>query len=1024
MNKPTLENLNDEELRALKLQDIPGALKTIRDLPGQGVTDDMVDALLPALYQALSVSPDPDRALRNFKRWTDSLSNRFTHFQYLLSHPSSLRIFFNVCGVSQFFSDILIQNPEYFEILANPGPRGITKNAGMLYSELSAFLNSIQNPEIRLEAMRRFKKREILRIGARDILGLADMPTTAREFSNLADTCVQKVLEQAQDELKERYSLENPLPFLVVGMGKLGGQELNYSSDIDLMFVCADDNGAESASGKISPMDYAHKLGEKVVNYLTRNTYSGHLFRVDMRLRPEGRFGALVRSLSSYRSYYESWAESWERQSLLKARPVAGDPTLAASFMSMITPYVYRRTVTSEFVEDIRHNKERIEQKARLEGVEFTNVKIGYGGIRDIEFTVQLLQLELGGKNPLLRTPTTLEALSRLRQLGVISSTSARELSEDYQFLRTIEHRLQILYEMQTQTMPTDPHELHLLARRSGYASSEDFTKDYRRRTSRVRLHCERFFYKRVPPSAQESNNWDDLLSNLDEPGAADQLEKKLAEIGFANPEKALALMKTPLTGGNYGRPRPESRQAFLSLAPALLASCARTGNPENALQSIEMLALAVPNREQLYLSLLEGEELLDRLCLLGAASPNLIQILSRHLEWLDLLVSEEILERLPKSVEQCHRDLQARTRAIKDDEGFWDALATFFQRERLRVGARDIWGDASGTVILHEISVMADCVLDSLLKHAIHLSARKYPSALSALNSCAIIGLGKLGGREPGYGSDWDVLLVSGEMSQDDLDSRSSEQAAALNLMAETFLASGQELRVRGAEVEIDARLRPEGRFGALVRTARDYRNYYLNQAETWEKQVIVKARYCAGNIATAQDYISGVHDAIYSRPISSHEEEDIRHMKHRMETERLKSDERWRDIKLGNGGMSDIEFAVQMWQLRKGRFHPGLKVTGTISAIHALSAVGLLPAADMSRLAETYIFYSTLRNRLTLLGGLPTDILPKDREKLRTIAFGLGIFDWYGTNAENRLEDILDQRMKETRAIFERIF
>jgi len=1051
------ETLTEQELSALGLADPARAKRILLSLAGQGVTDEVVGSLLPSLFEALRESPDPDRALNNFERWTHAVTNRYTHFQYLLGHPMALKIFFNVCGVSQFFSDILIRNPEYFEILANPGVRGGGRTAGAVYRELSRFVDHILRPELKLEAMRRFKQREILRIGTRDILGLADMPTTVREFSHLADACVQKCYEIAVAQLAERHPAlepgQTPIPFAVIGMGKLGGQELNYSSDIDLMFVCGDPSshpaGEKEKSGgeealpthtthlppHPSPLEYAHKLAEAIIHALSKNLQNGHLFRVDMRLRPEGRFGALVRTLSSYKAYYESWAEPWERQALLKARPVAGDTTLGEAFMQMIVPYVYRRAVTTEFVEDIRRNKLRIEKKAEQEGQAYTNVKVGYGGIRDIEFIVQLLQLELGGRYPLLRTPSTLEALARLRQVGVLSVQEADELADDYRFLRTVEHRLQILYELQTQTLPTDPAERRLLARRLGFNSAEEFDAEYTHRTRRVREHFENLFLgnaRRESRSAEDS--WVELLVHVDSPGSRAAILQQLREAGFVAPERAYSYLKTAIVGSEYGLVQPEARKEFRHLAARLMAACRRTGDPDAALRGIETLAAAMPNTAEFYRLLAEGEEVMERLCRLGAGSAELVQALARRLEWLDLLVSEEIIDPAPKPREQSLHELEERgllatSRARKSESAFWDTLALYIQRERLRIGARDIWGEAPPLTITRELTTLAEVVLEALLEYAQQIIASESTDGVvqEALESVALIGLGKLGGRELGYGSDWDILIVytepPGVRSGKGTPSGPSPTLAAVHALAEVLLAAGEKLQTRGAPVKLDARLRPEGRFGPLARTVKEYRDYYLHSALTWERQVLTKARPVAGNMETGRAYLRAVHEALYGAPLSEEAQEEIRAMKRRIEHERLKPNARYTDIKLGHGGMNDIEFTAQLWQMRVGARWPQVRVAETVGALHALGGVGAIPAPEAARLVESYIRWTAIRNRLSLL-GVATDTLPADLRRLRALAVGLGAVDEGKLRAEEIFRRQFEERMRETRALVERLF
>ena len=975
---------------------------------------------MPSLLDALGRSPDPDRALISFHRWTEAVTSRYTHFQYLIGHPAALDIFFTVCGTSQLFSDILIRNPEYFEILANPGVRGGVKSGGALYRELSSFVDSVIRVELKLEAIRRFKQREILRIGARDILGLADMPSTTLEFSNLADACVQKCYELGMREIAP--AAESQPSFAVVAMGKLGGQELNYSSDIDLIFIMGDDDESSDSA-------FAHKLAEFVVNGLSRNLQNGHLFRVDMRLRPEGRFGALVRTVQSYRAYYESWAEPWELQALIKARFVAGDARLGEAFMSMVSPFVYRRNVDSEVLESIRRNKRSIERKAEIQNQSHSNVKLGIGGIRDIEFLVQALQLQLGGRNPLVRTPNTLDAISRLRHAGALTPSEAAELGDAYVFLRNIEHRLQILYELQTQTMPVDPPERRLLARRMGFPDAQSFDAEYDRRTARVRSYLDEIFYGgREEPESGEGEEWRTLLESADTPEAAEQIESKLALGGFREPDRIRRLILADVAGTQYGRARPESRGLFIELAPALLSACSRTGDPDRAFEAIDALALASPNRAELYRALVHSDELLNRLCQLGAGSPPLVLSLARHLEWMDLLVSDEIIDPGPKSKESVLSDLRSRIptkRGTPDsNDRFWDTAALFLQRERLRITARDLWGEIPCATVGKEISAVADAILEGLLGLGKAQVLQRYSSAgvRSALDSVAVIGLGKLGGAELGYGSDWDFLLVFDEGEA--VGEADTDIYPALNLLAEFILNATQELRTRGAQIEIDPRLRAEGRFGALIRSVSEYEAYYRDQALTWEKQVLTKARFCAGNAATGRAYVEAVHETIYKHPLSAEAQQEIQRMKHRIENERLKPDRSESDLKLGHGGLSDIEFLAQLYQMREGSRNPDVRATGTVEALLALGSSGALRGPEAARLAEAHGFLSCVRNRLSLLGGSLADALPDDAARLRTIAVGLGYTDSPTASAEPEFSHRVRATMKETRQTFDRLF
>ncbi len=992
-------------------------------LAGGGVTDDDVDAFRPALLAALAKAPDPDRALTSICRLLEAVTSRITQFRYLGQHPTALPMLAQVLGTSQFLADILVRSPEYLEILTNPNLIAQGRSAAGMHAALGQFTGVVSRPQLRLEAMRRFRQREVLRIGARDILGAATMPETAREFSHLADACVQQCLEIAQQELEETFAVEDRVPLCVIGMGKLGGEELNYSSDIDLMFVHADLD-AETAPRAAR---YATRLAELIVSGLSKRMENSHLFRVDMRLRPEGRFGSLVRSISSFALYYESWAEPWERQALLKARTIAGDAELGRAFMRMAEAFVYRRNVTEGFIDAIRANKRRIEQQAAAQGRALTDVKVGVGGIRDVEFSVQLCQLVAGSHNPWLRTPNTLEALARLRHAGILRLAEADDMAEDYIFLRNVEHRLQLLYERQTQALPTEPAEIELLAHRLGFLDGPSFESEYARRTARNHMHFAAIFLENRAPIRQEPEIARRLVQGLEAGADAVGLEALLAETGIVDPASALRHLRDAAVGGNYGLASPATRQAMGDLMPHLLACCGATPDPDAALAATLELAEVAPNPAEIYRSLEQAPELLERVCRLGAGSPEMARALARRPEWLDMLVDESMLDAEPKHSDLYASELSSRLRIDRPGadlgERFWQSLALYIQRERLRTAARDLWGDITAAKVRRELTALADAVLGVLLERACRLTSEQplTDDARSAVHGMAVVGQGKLGGRELSYGSDWDVIFIM----QDADGGPNTPEWRACNGVAEAVLASGQELRVRGAPVEIDARLRPEGRFGALVRPLADYAAYYRDTAQTWERQALVKARACAGHAGVGRAFMRVVAERLYSNGLSNEEADEIRRMKRRMEAERLRPEMRDRDLKLGHGGMSDIEFAVQLLQLRSGSACPAARAPGTVGALLALARHGHLRTPDAARLADNYRSLMTLRNRLALLGGGgPTDLLPESADALRKVAIGMGCPDLPDTPAGPRLLNRIRDEMRETRAIIERIF
>lgn len=1026
--------LTDEQLQELGIRDLQRARTIFEILRGWGPHAEAFDQMLPHLLQAMRLSPDPDMALNNFERWQANLANRLPYYRFLAENPTVLEIFFTVCATSQFFSEILIQNPEYFEFFSDPSLRRRPKTVAQHYRDLQNLLRTCTSYGMKIDALRRYKGREVLRIGVMDILGVLDLPEVAQAFSDFADACVQVAYEMAHEELSRRYEMSGTPAFAVIGMGKLGGRELNYSSDIDLIFVHDDEVGV---TGKLSGGQYAERLAQEIVNVLARNTARGFVFRVDLRLRPEGRYGPPSRSLSSYRHYYESWAETWERQALIKARFVAGDPRVGEAFTRMAEEYTYQRYVPAEWVEEIRHNKRRLEHKAALADETHTNVKIGEGGIRDIEFTVQLLQLLVGGQHPPVRTGNTIEALQRLRREGFLTPEEAIVLRESYCFLRTLEHRLQILYERQTQRLPTDPRQLELLARRMGFESAEDFRETYDRVRAQVREIFLRLFYGEAGDRVmqQQENTLRDLLGAIDDPRARERIREHLKQSGFREPERALQLLQIPLMGTDpgleeetehhiiaRGAASPAMRHSFLRIAPALITYAARSPSPDDALLGMEHLALAVPNRAQLYTTFADSPEVLRRLVELAGASPPTMRLLSQHQQLLDLLFSEEIIEHEPKSREQMLQELRSRL-GLPDEpqpvslrgypEQQAQAVASFLRRERLRIIARDVWGEARSADTARDLTNMTEAVLEGVLQLALGRALEEHPRWEEVLRSVAVIGMGKLGGWELGYASDADILFVFAHP-----ESVSHAEAYAVTAkLCEEVLQFCRLVHAQGVPLEVDARLRPEGRFGALVRTVEDYRQYYLTRGETWERQALVKARPVAGNLALGEAWRQMVEEeVVYARGLSDEELESIRHIKRRVENERLKPEHRWRDVKLGHGGMVDIEFTVQTWQLRVGRQHRSVRHTSTLSALHALRMVAMVSPADSRSAAEAYALWSTVRNALTLRHGLPRDVIPDDESEQRILARMLGRED------PQRMLQEFEQLMREVRGWVER--
>lgn len=997
------DDITAPALAPLRFVDPARAARILRTLSGEGVPDALFERLLPHLLAALAASADPDRAVNNFERWSARVGSRVSHFDYLAAHPPAVEALIAVFAGSQFFANVLIAQPEYAEVVTNPQIRSHPKTFADYYGDVSRAVDVFKGPGGKRAGLRRFKALEILRIGTRDLVGAADTATLTREISDFADAAVQKAYEFCAAEEREKRGLSEAPPFAIIGMGKLGARELNYSSDIDLLFVHGDDPSV--------PTDYFLKLAESIVAALSQPTADGFVFRVDMRLRPEGRFGPLSRSLSSCRAYYESWGETWERQALLKARPIAGDPALGAAFVRMTQPFVFGRGSGSDVAEALRQNKRRIEARMQVGGTWKTSVKEGYGGIRDIEFAVQMQQILLGGAHPSLREArSTRAALRRLTELGVLLEADRAFLEEAYWFLRAVEHRLQILEELPIRNLPDDVAERERLARRMGFPEVAAFDAHYAAITGRVRALSIRLMGGDARD--RSGDDWSALLAAADDPAVRQRLLDMLRARNFADPARALGLLLIPAVGTQQGESTPGTRLRFSQIAPALMTHCARTADPDAALLGLETLAQATPSREALYASFAQdGEALLVRLCLLAAGSPPLVQTLARHFELLDMLFDDDEMQ-TPATREDLILRVRERLRPARTERAQIKALGAFWRRERLRVGARDLWGETTDVQTTgQELSDLAEAMLDGLL-----LVAARRADVEAVLPRLAVIGLGKFGGRELNFPSDGDLLYVH---------ERPEDGAAAIAL-ADALREVMNLLRTsEGVDMEFDPRLRPEGRFGLLSRTPDDYAAYYEKEAATWEKQTLLKARPVGGNPEVADRFLAVAHRVLYQNPLSEAQADEMRAMKKRIENERVHPGDLKSDLKLGLGAMADIEWTAQLLQWRQGARIPAVRVPGTSAALDALAAAGLLSRDEFLPLSESYGFLARLRNIGYLRTGLPADVLPlKDPGRLRALARLTGFADdGAGTATEHLLAEHA-ARTSSVRAIFRRLF
>ena len=816
-------------------------------------------------------------------------------------------------------------------------------------------------------ALRREKRREFLRIALRDLLGLADLVTVGRELTTLAEATLAAALDNTAPEI----------PFAIIGMGKLGGNELNYSSDVDVLFVHGGSDVRE-----------ADRIARAVLSTMSSPTADGVVFRTDADLRPEGRAGALSRTIDSYVAWYERWARHWEFQALLKARPVAGDESLGRAFMDASRPFVWQETLDPEMIREARTMKARAEAELTRKGLGDRELKRGRGGIRDIEFAVQLLQLVHGRQDPRIRSATTLVALAQLAAGGYVERRDVGTLGDAYVFLRTVEHRLQLRDEHQTHTLPSDETELTLLARVLGY-------RDQARATARETFLAEHRAHQRTVRAIHERLFFAPLLDTLAGRGSltTEAAEERLAAFGFADAgQTRLALEE--LTRG-FTR----TSRVLQELLPVVLDWLSTTPDPDLGLLQLRRLAEGPTRSAALAVTFRDSTGAAARVCrVLGSSrflgdslfhQPAFIEMLGND----DELIREHTREEL---VDTATETLQWRSDVDQRRAG----LRRFKRREFLRIAARDVLGLAPIEVTARELSNLADACVEAGLQ------------ALEPAVPFAVIGMGRLGGHELSYASDIDVLFVyDGD--------RPSHFDAATRLATQLVREIGATT-AEGQTFRIDANLRPEGKKGGLARSLAAYHAYYEEYGLPWEFQSLLRARPVAGDLDVAARFLELAEPFVVRDPFPEEFTREIRRVKVRVEQERIPPGEDAQyHLKLGKGALTDVEFAVQLLQLQHAGRVPEIRTPATIDGLRRLVAAGLLAADDGATLAEAYRFCERARNARYLVLGQPGDALPGGADDVR-----IGRLLGFTHQPQTELRDEFRRVTRRARRVFERVF
>ena len=905
------------------------------------------------LLAGLSRAADPDAALLGLVRLLEAAGPEHDALVSALREDEAARDrIIGALGVSTALIDHLVAHPEHWRDAVDAREMTPEERTEALIAEVAA--QEDLEPQ---DAMRVGYRRQLLGIVARDVTAadpVADLPLVGTALADLAGSALEIAVRIALDEHAEQGP---PIRFAVIGMGKAGGRELNYISDVDVIFVAEPVEGGDEAEA----LEVAAKVATRAMHACSDATAHGSLWPVDAALRPEGKQGPLVRTVASHRTYYERWAKTWEFQALLKARHLAGDATLGAEYLGAVKPLVWEAASREDFVDDVQAMRRRVEEHIPSAEAK-RQLKLGPGGLRDVEFSVQLLQLVHGRTDESLHSGTTLDALAALSRGGYIGRADAAVLDAAYRVLRTLEHRIQLHRLRRTHLMPTSESDLRRLGRSMRLWDQPD-TKVVEERTRHARevrrLH-QRLFYRPLLSAVARLSPEEARLT----PDAA---RARLSALGYRDPAGALRHLEV-LTGG-VNRTAAIQKQ----LLPVMLEWFAEMADPDAGLLAFRKVSEELGTTHW-YLRLLrdEGEAAQVLAHTLGASrfagelllsSPEAVQMLGDS-DGLRPRTREEMLRRMRSAAGRREKPEQAvaAIRAIRRGEIFRVAVADL-------QGRVDLDGVGEALTAVSEATIQA--ALEVTLRHV--EAERGGPIGTDVL----IVGMGRLGGSEVGYSSDADVLYVH------DPHEGVSDQAAQ-----EAALSVVTELRrlLGGAGSDpplgLDADLRPEGKSGPMIRTLASYATYYERWSETWEAQALLRARAVAGDEDLGERFTALIDPIRWPADgLADEEVRKVRRLKARMESERLpRGADRRAHFKLGMGGLSDVEWSVQLLQLQHAHAHEGLRTTRTLPAMAAAVEAGLLSAEDADVLREGWSMASLLRNAGMLFRGRPVDSVPSN--------------------------------------------
>jgi glutamate-ammonia-ligase adenylyltransferase len=931
----------------------------------------------------------------------------------------------NLLAISPPMLDTLRLHPEYLGWLRVISEQGINEPDKILshgepvyyQRQYKSWSKAAEGIEDEFERLRIFKRREYLRISFLDIAGILSFEETVSSLSALADWLINEALGLCWEILFRQNSVRGESSFpkeglAVIAMGKLGGEELNYSSDVDLVFCRRNPESAKE-------QNFFSKLGERLVQELSKVRPEGFLYRVDMRLRPHGAAGPLVPTIDSIINYYESWGETWERQALIKARFIAGAEPIGRRFQEFAAAFTFSRQLDESALEDIKRIKHRAEREYAIEPR--IHLKQGPGGIRDIEFYVQFSQLTIGWKFPEVRTGNTLSAIAALARMKVLLDGEERALSMAYAFLRIVEHRLQLRALTPQAVLPEDLKEIEMLARSLGFgdhidSAAEAFAKTLENYRSQVREILERVYLS--PGYLRLNEREEELAQLLSERTPKQRVHELLSQYGFQDIDRAWQNIRL-LALGPAGRLLPPSeRRAFLEFAFPMLEVIRDTVDPDQALHNLEDFATATGNRVSFLRTLASRRPHLSRLTNLLAISNLCRNILSRHPEYFDSLARGMYLHE-GRQTEEMYLELQERRTESPRGEEQHDILRRYRQREMVRIAYRDLAGLADSLEVSRELSDLASACLQAVVDWT-HPSAEDITSGAS--DSLHLIAMGKLGSRQLHYSSDLDMIFLYDSMpegTEPDLRARlQKEQDERVEKILEILAMVTPE----GTAYPIDLRLRPGGAAGLLARSWESFYEYSRRYMQPWERMALVRSRIVYPEKLQSR-WDSLLSAVVYEHVWSDDDFESIRHIKRRIEAEKSKESRVHLDFKYGKGGIADLEFLVQFLQIKHGAKHPEIRSPGLKDAVYGLCEAEILDQKERDILISANQFQRLVENRHQLMEEWTSREISRESPQLARLAASLG----YRRDAFHARKSFLsdwDNTVRSVRQLVEKYF